>query len=59
MPLLRALANPKLDERKVLSAMLDREPHLATDRPNPLVIADKGVASRRTPTHCPGRFMRK
>ncbi|WSK00052.1 hypothetical protein OG395_47575 [Streptomyces sp. NBC_01320] len=30
MPILWALANPKLDEREVLSAMLDREPHLAT-----------------------------
>ncbi|MDX3715744.1 MULTISPECIES: IS982 family transposase [Streptomyces] len=45
MPVLWALANPKLDEREVLSAMLDREPHLATDRPGLLVIADKGYTS--------------
>lgn len=45
MPVLWALANPKLDEREVVSAMLDREPHLATDRPSLLVIADKGFAS--------------
>ncbi|MFF3129001.1 hypothetical protein ACFVRD_43815 [Streptomyces sp. NPDC057908] len=46
MPILWALANPKLDEREVLSAMLDREPHPATDRPSLLVIADKGFASK-------------
>ncbi|MDW8803620.1 transposase [Streptomyces scabiei] len=46
MPVLWALANPKMDEREVLAAMLDREPHLATDRPDLLVIADKGFASR-------------
>ncbi|WP_318808083.1 IS982 family transposase [Streptomyces scabiei] len=46
MPVLWALANPKMDEREVLAAMLDREPHLATDRPDLLVIADRGFASR-------------
>ncbi|MER5853103.1 hypothetical protein ABT126_40685 [Streptomyces sp. NPDC002012] len=46
MPILWALANPKLDEREVLSAMLNREPHPATDRPSLLVIADKGFASK-------------
>lgn len=43
--MLWALANPKTDEREVLSAMLEREPHLATDRPSLLVIADEGFAS--------------
>ena len=47
MPILWALANPKLDEREVLAAMLDREPHLAADRPELLIIADKGFASKQ------------
>ncbi|SFF31497.1 Transposase DDE domain-containing protein [Streptomyces mirabilis] len=46
MPILWALANPKLDEREVLTAMLDREPDAVTDRPGLLLIADKGFASR-------------
>jgi hypothetical protein len=45
MPILWALANPKIDEREVLAAMLDREPHLAPGRPGLLLIADKGFAS--------------
>ncbi len=40
-----ALANPKIDEREVLTAVLDREPEAVTDRPGLLVIADKGFAS--------------
>ncbi|WP_425824874.1 IS982 family transposase [Streptomyces fractus] len=46
MPIAWALANPKVDEREVLAAMLDREPHLTADRPGLLVIADKGFTSR-------------
>ncbi|MFI2207264.1 transposase [Streptomyces sp. NPDC020192] len=46
MPITWALANPKIDEREVLASMLDCEPHLATDRPGLLVIADKGFASK-------------
>ncbi|MDX3539794.1 hypothetical protein PV721_36855 [Streptomyces sp. MB09-01] len=38
--------NPKLDEREVLTAMLDREPDTVTDRPGLLVITDKGFASK-------------
>jgi hypothetical protein len=45
MPITWALASPKIDEREVLSAMIDREPHLATGRPGLLLIADKGFAS--------------
>lgn len=33
MPITWALANPKIDEREVPAAMLDREPSLAADRP--------------------------
>ncbi|MFF2515567.1 IS982 family transposase [Streptomyces sp. NPDC058086] len=46
MPILWALANPKLDGREVLTAMLDREPETVTDRPGLLLIADKGFASK-------------
>lgn len=50
MPITWALANPKIDEREVLAAMLDREPDLATDRPGLLIIADKGFASKEFET---------
>jgi hypothetical protein len=46
MPILWALANPKLDEREVLAAMLDVEPELAADRPGLLLVADKGFRAR-------------
>ncbi len=46
MPILWALANPKLDEREVLTAMLDREPEAVTGRSGLLLIADKGFASK-------------
>jgi hypothetical protein len=35
MPITWALASPKIDERDVLTAIIDRDPHLATDRPGP------------------------
>ena len=38
------------DEREVLAAMLDREPHLVADRPGLLLIADKGFASKEFET---------
>ncbi|MEU9302022.1 IS982 family transposase [Streptomyces sp. NPDC048269] len=50
MPILWSLANPKLDEREVLTAMLDREPDTVTDRPGLLVITDKGFASKEFET---------
>ncbi|RFU39267.1 IS982 family transposase [Actinomadura logoneensis] len=46
MPISWALANPKLDEREVVAAMLDVEPELATGRPGLLLIADKGFRAR-------------
>ncbi|MEU1626462.1 IS982 family transposase [Streptomyces sp. NPDC020096] len=46
MQTLWALANPKLDEREVLQAMLDIEEDLVADRPGLLLIADKGFASK-------------
>ncbi|MDW6057805.1 IS982 family transposase [Streptomyces sp. FXJ1.4098] len=46
MPVLWALANPKLDGREVLQAMLDVDVDLVADRPGLLLIADKGFASK-------------
>ncbi|MFI0977676.1 IS982 family transposase [Streptomyces sp. NPDC021093] len=50
MPITWALANPKIDEREVLAAMLDREPSLTAERPGLLLIADKGFASKEFET---------
>jgi hypothetical protein len=46
MPILWALANPKLDEREVLAAMLDVDSDLFADRPDLLLITDKGFRAR-------------
>ncbi|MDQ0380934.1 IS982 family transposase [Amycolatopsis thermophila] len=46
LPIAWALADPKIDERQVLMAIRDHEPHLLTDRPGLLIIADKGYVSR-------------
>src|SRR5258705_13988198 len=48
MPVLWALADPKIGEREVLAAMLDVEPHLATARPGLILITGKGFAGRQT-----------
>jgi hypothetical protein len=48
MPILWALADPKIGEREVLAAMLDVEPQLATARPGLTLITDKGFAGRQT-----------
>jgi Transposase DDE domain len=45
LPITWALADPKLDERQVLMAVLDHDPALATDRPGLIVIGDKGYVS--------------
>jgi hypothetical protein len=45
LPITWALADPKLDERQVLMAILDHDPTLAADRPGLTVIADKGYVS--------------
>nr|WP_246101805.1 hypothetical protein [Streptomyces cyaneus] len=37
-----ALADPKIDERRVLAALIDNEPHLAADRLDLLILTDKG-----------------
>ena len=47
MPVLWALADPKVGEREVLAAMLDVEPQLATARHGLALITDKGFAGRK------------
>lgn len=46
MPMLWALADPKLGEREVLAAMLEVDAELVRERPGLLLITDKGFASR-------------
>jgi hypothetical protein len=48
MPIMWALADPKIGEREVLAAMLDVEPQLATGRPGLTLITDKGFAGHQT-----------
>ena len=45
LPIAWALANPKIDERQVLTAVLEHDPALWFDRPGLLIIADKGYVS--------------
>ncbi|WP_445261029.1 IS982 family transposase, partial [Pseudonocardia sp. D17] len=51
LPITWALADPKLDERQVLMAVLDHDPTLTTDRPGLTIIADKGYVSRELDTY--------
>jgi hypothetical protein len=46
MPILWALADPKLGEREVLAAMLEVDAELVAERPGLLLISDKGFASK-------------
>lgn len=46
MPILWALANPKIGERDVLAAMLDTDRDLLTGRDRLVLITDKGFAGR-------------
>jgi hypothetical protein len=46
MPILWALANPKLGEREVLAAMLEVEAETGAEHPGVLLISDKGFAGR-------------
>lgn len=45
LPVTWALASPKVDERQVLTAVLEHDPDLVAQRPGLLIIADKGYAS--------------
>jgi hypothetical protein len=46
MPILWALANPKIGEREVLAAMLEVDAGLIAEREGILLISDKGFASK-------------
>jgi hypothetical protein len=46
LPITWALADPKLDERQVLMAILDHDRRLIAARPGLVLIADKGYVSR-------------
>ena len=46
MPILWALANPKLGEREVLAAMLEVEAEVTAEHPGVLMITDKGFSGR-------------
>ncbi|MEV0971360.1 transposase [Microtetraspora glauca] len=46
MPILWALANPKIGEREVLAAMLEIDADLVATRKGILLISDKGFASK-------------
>jgi hypothetical protein len=48
MPILWALADPKIGEREVLAAMVDVEPGLAAARPGLTLITGKGFAGPQT-----------
>jgi hypothetical protein len=46
MPIMWALAHPKIDEREVLAAMLEVDADLVSAREGILLISDKGFASK-------------
>ena len=45
LPITWALANPKLDDRQLLMAILEHDPALTADRPGLVIVADKGYVS--------------
>ncbi len=47
LPITWALATPKIDERQVLTAVLDHDPDLLAGRPGLLIVADKGYVSAK------------
>jgi hypothetical protein len=52
------LADPEIDERQVLMAVCDHEPHLLAERPGLLIIADKGYVSAELDHHLARRGVR-
>jgi hypothetical protein len=46
LPITWALASPKTDERQVLTAIIERDPDLVSQRPGLVIIADKGYVSQ-------------
>ncbi|MEV0169447.1 IS982 family transposase [Nonomuraea fuscirosea] len=45
LPITWALATPNIDERQVLMAICEHDPHLLAERPGLLIVADKGYVS--------------
>jgi hypothetical protein len=58
MPILWALADPKIGEREVLAAMLELDPDLVTERGGVLLICDKGFASKTLEKELAGQGIR-
>lgn len=58
LPITWALATPKLDERQVLMALLDHDPHLIAERPGLLIIADEGYVSAELDAYLEQRGVR-
>jgi hypothetical protein len=54
LPITWALADPKLDERQVLMAVLDHDPGLTRQRPGLTIIADKGYVSHELDSYLAG-----
>ncbi|MEZ3182588.1 IS982 family transposase [Streptomyces pimonensis] len=54
MPVSWCLANPKLGERKVMTALLERDHHLI--RADQVILADKGFAGRKFEAFCAERL---
>jgi Transposase DDE domain len=46
LPITWALASPRIDERQVLMAIIERDPDLVSQRPGLVIIADKGYVSQ-------------
>jgi hypothetical protein len=55
MPIMWALANPKIGEREVLDAMLELDADLVAQREGILLISDKGFASKTSRRPSPSR----
>ncbi|MFJ4188968.1 transposase [Kitasatospora sp. NPDC089509] len=45
LPVTRALASPKVDEREVLAALVETEPALVREHAGLLILTDKGYVS--------------
>ncbi|MFE0513816.1 hypothetical protein [Streptomyces sp. NPDC058964] len=50
LPVTWTLADPKIDERQVLAALIDNEPYLAAAPPGPLILPDKGCIAPNSAT---------
>ncbi|MFC5168981.1 IS982 family transposase, partial [Nonomuraea angiospora] len=58
LPITWALATPNIDERQVLMAICEHDPHLLADRPGLLIVADKGYISAELDTFLTERGVR-